>query len=283
MARPLLLLFSLLAFLPGQPSPAETGRHDQEPTLEERLAAVDLLADAWFATHPGQTTLPSHLEFELTHLQEQHPLDPRPLQTLGRLATELGQEQQAEQSLQAALELDPQNPETLWLLAGLAVKQTDMLTAADYYAQAVQSPAARAVHHFDLATVLVLFRHELTGQRFGETSQAVLRTGLDHYRAAIKMAPDQIDYSRALAETYYSVEPPDWDAAREAWFAVYQLSPERHQTIIHLARVCIRNERFDEAEWWLQQIDRPNADALVERLLDQARAGQQPHPSSSHE
>lgn len=279
-----LILIFLGLLLPARPGLAEgtdatSDSQAESPSLEERLATVDLLASTWLATQAAPAALPQPITTELNQLHQDYPKDPRPLQTLGRLATNSGHGQQAAQALNQALDLDPDNPETLWLLGGLSVKKAEISAAADYYGQAVQSPAARAVHHFDLATLLVLFRHDLTGQRFGPTSEAVLRTGLEHYRQAVELAPDQLEYARALAETYYILDPPDWQAARQAWFDVYQLAPTRHQTLLHLTRVCLRSERFHEAEWWLQQIDHPDATGLINRLLEKARDGQK---TSSH-
>lgn len=259
--------------------PAVAGARGSEPPpsptpdpVGGMVASLTWLIESAMALDPDRE-LPETLLQRLEDLADRHPEDLRPRLALARIQTDAGLLKEAEIHLTEALEREPALMEALWLRGGLAVRQHDMHAAADYYARAVETGEAGAVQHFDLATVLVLFRKELTGERFGITPTAVMHSAIDHYRRATELAPEHLEYRRALAETYYLLQPPDWPAARAAWFELYQRSPTPALVAVHLARVCIQEKRYAEAEWWLDRIESEVSPGLMQKLREKLPRG----------
>jgi len=269
-----LVTFWMLCFIFGPALYAE----DADLVLT-RLRAVEIAALAekirmQTAGLPAPTSLPPKISEALHLLSLEHPERVEIPVTAATIAIEFDLPHTAELWLHRALLIDPKHAAAYWLFGGLAVKRLDIVEAAACYATAVELDDSVAAYHFDLATVLTLFRHDMDATRFGANSAAVLQRGLDHYRRASELEPTNREYLRAFAETHYILEKPDWATARNAWFAVWKISPRPNFDALHLVRTSIKEGRFDEATWWLDTQSDGVSAVVLEKLreqLDKAR------------
>ena len=234
-----LLEASLLA-APAQ-DPAEAARRDERVSgLYQRLA--DKYPDC-AAVQKAWGESASRRERTTEAIQAWHraeALDPTDAETaslLGEADLQLGRTRDASAQLQQAVRLAPDDPHT----------------------------------HFALANVLYLFRHELIDPPILPDEKAVLAKALGEFRRTAELAPRDLAYAQAYAETFYMVPQPDWEEARTAWKAVLALSGEHTDFAnSHLARVSLRMKRPAEADAYLSLLHDPAFAGLKANLRAQA-------------
>lgn len=175
---------------------------------------------------------------------------------------------EATAQLHTAEQLDPDNPETLNTIGNAMLRSGRVKTAADYFARAVELEPNNPEFHFNLGNVLVLFRHELHG-KFGADSDAVLTNSLQHFRTARDLLPHSVRFASAYAETYYIVNPPQWENAILAWKYVASIDPTNDRVFIHLARCSIKLQRKQDAIHYLSQITDKNLQSISTTIQKQ--------------
>ena len=174
-------------------------------------------------------------------------------------------------SLRRAEALDPADADTADVLASAELQLGRTREAAAQWQQAVRASPADPRYHFALANALFLFRHELLDPTTFPNEEAVFAKALEEFRQAAALAPQDLAYARAYAETFYAVPHPDWEQARSAWQAVRALSgADTDFPNSHLARVSLRMKRPEEAEAYLALIHTPDFADLKAKLHAQA-------------
>jgi len=90
------------------------------------------------------------------------------------------------------------------------------------------------------------------------------------FRRAAELAPDRIEFTYRYAESFYDLDPPDWDGALKAWAVLEEKAPtavERETMRLHAAHVLIQQKRFVYARALLDSITEPPLQKQKEKLI----------------
>lgn len=189
----------------------------------------------------------------------------------GLFAWDDGQPAEAVQRWRAAQRITPRNPQAANYLGGAEVKLGNMPAAAEQFARATEADGENPLYHFNLANVEFLFRHDLA-TAWQLTELDLLHRALAEYRRASRLAPTQLEYARAYAETFYAMPDADWNEALAAWQHVLSLSNDRGFAYLQLVRVSLKQGRKAQALDFLAKISSPGAAGLKEKLRKQAES-----------
>lgn len=172
-----------------------------------------------------------------------------------------------------AQRLNPENAETANSLGGVYLRMGRAREAAEQFLLAVHSESDNPDYHFNLGNVEFVLRHDLTAA-WKIDSAELLQRALFQFHEASRLAPMNVEYARAYAETFYGMPNPDWKEAQVAWQHFLELSPNRNFAYLQLARVSVRQHKKAEALSFLDKIsDTSRAYSEVkEKLRKQAEA-----------
>jgi tetratricopeptide (TPR) repeat protein len=172
-----------------------------------------------------------------------------------------------------AQRLEPENGETANSLGGVYLRMGRVREAAEQFLLAVRSESDNPDYHFNLGNVEFVLRQDLTAA-WKIDSAELLQRALFQFREASRLAPMNVEYARAYAETFYGMPNPDWKEAQVAWQHFLELSPNRNFAYLQLARVSVRQHKKAEALSFLDKIsDSSRAYSEVkEKLRRQAEA-----------
>lgn len=174
----------------------------------------------------------------------------------------------------AAQALAPEDAELASSLGAAFLRLARPKEAAAQFRRSVAATPENAWGHFELATTLSLFRHELDGEES-------LRQALAEYRRAAELAAGDRRLAQAYAETFYLLAQPDWETALAAWLTVRQLSGDRSDfSNVHLARISLNLGCPENARAYLDQLKDPAFLPVRDKL--RARADQLQRNSSSN-
>ena len=173
----------------------------------------------------------------------------------------------------AAQRLDPENGEAANSLGGAYLRMGRVREAAEQFLLAVRSDSNNPDYHFDLGNVEFVFRHDLTAA-WKIDSAELLQRALFQFREASRLAPMDVEYARAYAETFYGMPNPDWEEAQVAWQHYLELSTNRNRNFayLQLARVTLKQSKKAEALSFLDKISDPRFSEVKEKLRKQAEA-----------
>src|SRR5947207_14433019 len=87
--------------------------------------------------------------------------------------------------------------------------------ATDQFLLAVRSESDNPDYHFDLANLEFVLRRDLTAA-WKIDSAELLQRALFQFREASRLAPMDLEYARAYAETFYGMPDPGWEEAQVA-------------------------------------------------------------------
>jgi tetratricopeptide (TPR) repeat protein len=161
--------------------------------------------------------------------------------------------------------------EFLWNTGEYSFAAGDVKKAAGYYARAVSNAPDNAAYQFGYANVAFLFRHDLHDATHPD-SESMLVDALRHFREAARLEPLNVEYVRAFAETFYSLDKPDWHEALLAWQHLSDISPEKDFALLNLARVYMQLGNKPEARASLAHMQDPKFARLKERLSERIEA-----------
>ena len=122
-----------------------------------------------------------------------------------------------------AQKLDPADAATANALGGAYLRAGHSAEAAEQFGRAVKLASENPAYHFNLANVEFMLRHDLKAAWNVDTPE-LLEHALSEFRAASRLSPNDVEYARAYAETFYGMPNPDWSAAEAAWKHVLALS-----------------------------------------------------------
>jgi tetratricopeptide (TPR) repeat protein len=176
-----------------------------------------------------------------------------------------------------AQRLEPENGEAANSLGGAYLRMRRVREAAEQFLLAVRSESGNPDYHFDLGNVEFVFRHDLT-VAWKIDSAELLQRALFQFREASRLAPMDLEYARAYAETFYGMPNPDWKEAQVAWQHYLELSTNRTRNrnfaYLQLARVSVKQHKKAEALSFLDKISdfSPPYSEVKEKLRKQAEA-----------
>lgn len=168
-----------------------------------------------------------------------------------------------------AQELAPSNAAIANSLGGAYLRMGKAAASAAAFARAIDLERGNAAYHFNLANVEFMLRHDLTVAWKMETP-AVLRLALSEFREASRLSPNDVEYARAYAETFYGMPNADWSAAEAAWKHVLSLSPEADFAYLQLARVSLKRGDAEAARQFLDKVVNTRHDGVKRKLRAQA-------------
>ena len=240
----------------------------QEVAALRTARAVAILTQA---TAPSATELAkirTSYEAVIAHF----PTEAEPHVAYGETLLALGENEAAFQQWQSALQLDPQRDDILAAEADLLLQTGQIVTAADTLERAVALAPTNAAYAFGLAHIYTLFRRDLIATRH-LTENEILTRGTEYFRRAAELAPDNLCYAQAYAETFYTSPLPDWKLARSTWESLLARSPadSTNRDFIrgHLIRVNIRLGDKPEASKHVAALTNPAFATLKARLQKQ--------------
>jgi cytochrome c-type biogenesis protein CcmH/NrfG len=182
-----------------------------------------------------------------------------------------GKTEAAVEHWRTAQRLQPKNGEAANSLGGAYLKMYRFPEAAAQFLLAVSSESDNAAYHFDLANVEFLFRRDLTAA-WKIDSAELLQRALFQYREASRLAPTDLEYARAYAETFYGMPNPDWEEAQIAWQHYLELCTDRNFAYLQLARVSLKRHKKAEALSFLDKVSGSLYSEVKEKLRKQAEA-----------
>jgi len=167
--------------------------------------------------------------------------------------------------------LEPANAETANSLGGAYLRMLRVREAAAQFLLAVRSESDNPDYHFDLGNVEFVFRRDLTAA-WKIDSAELLQRALFEFREASRLAPMDLQYARAYAETFYGMPNPDWKEAQVAWQHYLELSTNRNFAYLQLARVSLKRHKKAEALSFLNKVSDSSYSEVKEKLRKQAEA-----------
>ena len=145
--------------------------------------------------------------------------------------------------------IEPKNAEILNHLAGAYMAQDDPRAALGFHLRAAKAEPENARTHFAAANIACLFRHNL-----GKTEDECYALALKHFAEAHRLAPQNPEFARAYAETFYLLPRPDWPTALKVWQSYLNLSPEKNFALLNLTRVHMKLGDAESARACLAQV-----------------------------
>lgn len=158
--------------------------------------------------------------------------------------------------------------------AHLALGQTRQ--CAQYFRKASDVAPNDARLRHATGNAIFLFRHQLTGATANESQ--IVAEALDHLAASARLAPNDVEYARSYAETFYAVPSPDWHAALAAWERYRSVSPDQDFAHANLARVRLHMGHYDAALAELEKMQHAKYQSLKAKLRSQIEAAIQAVP-----
>ncbi len=165
--------------------------------------------------------------------------------------------------------LEPGNAAIANALGGAYLRTGRAADSAAQFARAIGLEGDNAAYHFNLANVEYMLRRDLTAAWKMEMPD-LLRLALTEYREASRLSPNDVEYARAYAETFYGVPDPNWSEAEAAWKHVLSLSPQGDFIYLQLARVSLKRGDVASARDFLDKIVDTRHDGLKRKLQAQA-------------
>lgn len=171
---------------------------------------------------------------------------------LGDMHDEEGQQEQ----LEKALELDAKDPAIYNNLANIYGHTGPIKKAFEYYAKAIELNPLESVYYYNFGTTVYLFRKDAR-EFYGIEEQQVFDKALELYTKALKLDPTNFPLASDVAQTYYGIRPTRTEDALKSWTNALHIAHdevEREGVYLHLARIKLHAERFDEARAHLKAV-----------------------------
>ena len=271
------LLIGLFAVLFVQAANAEEDPRDAERQFRFLLSRGDELRAQQDHLDPHSSPAVvqrwkaqlKRLERDYQHFLQDHPQHARAMVAYGGLLYDEEDQDEAVRWWEKAIQVDPREPYAYNDLANVYGHDGRAAKALEYYQTAIELAPTEPVFRFNWATTCQLFRNE-SRTVYGWNVDEIFQHCMEQFRAARDLAPQDFTMSSAYAETFYQLPKPDWPGAYEAWqFCLRQPLDDQQRAFVcsHLARVCIRLDRLDEARQWISKLS-GNIQASLTRLLE---------------
>ncbi len=209
------------------------------------------------------------LDRDYQHFLHDHPEHVRAMVAYGGLLYDEGDEDEGARWWEKAIAVDPREPYAYNNLANVYGHDGRAAKALQYYQTAIDLAPTEPIFRFNWATTCQLFRNESRAV-YGWSVDEIFQHSLEQFRAARDLDPQNYDLSSTYAETFYQLPKPDWPGAYVAWqFCLRQPLDDRQREFVsgHLARVCIRLGRIDEAKQWVSKLS-STEQASVRRAIE---------------
>ena len=234
---------------------------------ELRTQSDEMSANASPAAEARFHAFERRLENDYKHFLNDHPRHARAMVAYGDYLDDLGREEEAMGWWKKAITVDHNEAYAYNDIANHYGHYGRAAEALKLYDKAIALVPTEPMFRFNWATTCVSFRND-SHTAYGWTKEEIFRRSLAQFRRARDLDPQNFDLATAYAETFYMVPKPDWEEAYAAWkFCLNQPLDDGQQQLVHthLARGCLRRERYDEAREWAGRIPSGNP---VRRTLE---------------
>jgi len=225
------------------------------------------LSDATLRARIEQRLKPVRDAYEV--FLRQHGDHARAHLAYGSFLMEIHEEEEAVKQMEKSRELDPKNPAAWNNLANYYGHRSPVEKSFEYYAKAIELNPNEPVYYQNLATTVFLFRP--AAKEFYKIDEPqVFDKALDLYRKAMKLDPDNFVLASDYAMSFYGIRPTRTADAIAAWESALKIAPddkEREGVYIHLARIKLNAERFEEVHRLLNSVTNEMYASLKNRLL----------------
>jgi tetratricopeptide (TPR) repeat protein len=252
---------------------AALGRAESIVTSAKTRIEIKAAHKAAEALANPNVTVKERLRVEQIYFQlvRDHPQSAPAHNALAAFLWKSGEVEAAVEHWRTAQGLEPGNGEAANSLGGAYLRIGRVREAAEQFLLAVRSESNNPDYHLDLGNVEFIFRNDLTAA-WKIDSAELLRRALFQFREASRLAPNDLEYARAYAETFYGVPNPDWKEAQVAWQHFLELSTNRNFAYLQLARVSLKQNKKAEALSFLNRISDASFSEVKEKLRKQAEA-----------
>ena len=199
----------------------------------------------------------------------QHPEHARAHLAYGSFLMEIHEEDEAVNQMEKARDLDPKNPAVWNNLANYYGHRSPVKKAFEYYSKAIELNTNEPVYYQNLATTVFLFRPDAM-EFYNIDESQVFDKALELYHKAMKLDPDNFVLASDYAQSYYGIRPMRTGDAIAAWESALKIAPdnkEREGVYIHLARIKLSAERFEEVRQHLNSVTNEIYASLKNRLI----------------
>jgi tetratricopeptide (TPR) repeat protein len=272
----LLLFFSVLLILMAALSAsaaADSGRAATNPTAALLLAATNpavekefssILAaeeaaeaevSAWMeSVRTSKTNLTEAAQADLDRRRQKrfeqvrhafvdflgrYPRHARALSAYGNFLRDQGDEAGAQAQWEAALAVDPANPDVRHSLACCYTESGQAKRAFEFFAKAIELNPSDPVYYWNFANATYVLRSQAAAL-YRISEQDVYAKVLALYGQSTRLDPTNLTYATDLAQTYYSIRPFPAGEALKSWHAALSKAHtplEYEEIYVHLARV----------------------------------------------
>ena len=189
----------------------------------------------------------------------------------GYLLSKLDQKKQSISMLLKANQLDPDQALVKNQIGNYIAEEGKPLDALPYYMAAIKLAPQEPLYHYQLGTLLYEARDEFL--KSGEWRQEAIDKSIhEAFRQAAELAPDRIEFTYRFAESFYHLDPPDWDGALKAWSTLELKAPtdvERETMRLHAANVLIKQGKLEQARTMLENVLEAALTPQKEKLVAQ--------------
>jgi len=187
----------------------------------------------------------------------------------GYLLSKIGQGKASVAMLLKANQLDPDLPLVKNQLGNFLAEEGRPLEALPYFLAAIKLAPKEPLYHYQLGTLLHEARDDFI--KSGEwTADGLTHSMHEAFRQAAELAPDRIEFTYRYAESFYDLDPPDWDGALKAWNrleAQAQTDLERQTMRLHAANVLVKQGEFARARLLLDTVTEPALSAQRQKVV----------------
>ena len=188
-----------------------------------------------------------------------YPEDATALLLYSKFLMIVGRPYEAGMALLRLDEARPNIPVVKQQLGNLAAEEGDYLAAITWLREAIRLAPLEPVYRYQKGILLDTFREQYieSGQMSREELDELMLTA---FTEASELAPNNRDLKARLAEAYYDLGNPDWEAALRLWedLAKHPLSETEDQVLsLHLARVHTELNQLDKARKYLKRVTHP--------------------------
>lgn len=257
------LPFCALFFAAAHSLLAENAR--DTPAAQE-LAAVRAQVAA-LAVHDASAEDWAKVVRTFAEFAARHPRDAAVRGAHAEFLWERDDRERAIAEWEAAERLAPRDAVVLSRLADAHLAMGRGKECAQYFQKACDAAPGSARLRHAAGNAIFLFRHELVDEITSEDD--VFARALAHLAAAARLAPEDVEYARAYAETFYALPKPDWREALAAWEHYLAVSPSPDFAHVNLARIRLKRGQLDAARRALEKIQGAGFERLKGKLREQ--------------
>lgn len=266
-----------IVLMGSYPGTASAGGSNAVDEAYRKLVATDdaLMQDWGHLSDSGSSVTQSVLEARIRQLESdyqqflsEHPKHVRAMVAFGGFLRDFERDDEAIAWWKKAIAVDKNCAAAYNDLGEVYGPTGQAAEALRMHQKAYELDPSEPVYRLNWANTCILFRtdaHEV----YGWDTAEIFRRSLEQFRKARDLAPQDLEFSNAYAESFYLVKNPDWREAHAAWeYCLGQplQTAERQRVYGQLARVSMYQNRLEEAKSWLAKMDAPEVQGLRESL-----------------